>query len=179
MARVRPPQTGDEWVALSPDPLPVELAAAWVVQARCGAVVSFSGTARDHSDGRAGVIGLEYEAYEDQAVARLGQIVVAMRRRWPEVGRLVLLHRLGPVELGQSAVVVVAAAAHRDEAFAACRFGIDAVKATVPIWKRETWADGQSWGLQAQPLVDLADWEASHDAADRLESARAGAGSGR
>jgi len=175
MAAVRPPQQGDEWVALTPDPLPVDEAAAWAVQVGCGAVVSFSGTARDHAGDRHDVTGLEYEAFEDQALPRMHHIVAAARRRWPELGRMVLIHRVGPVALGQSAVVVVAAAPHRDEAFAACRYGIDAVKATVPIWKRETWGAGQSWGLQAQHLVDLDEWDPAWDDASKV---RSGAGGG-
>ncbi len=160
MSPVRPPDQGDEWVALSGEPLPVDEAGAWAVQADCGAVVSFSGTARDHAGDRRGVTRLEYEAYEDEAVVRMSQIVAAARRRWPDLGRMVMVHRVGRVELGQSAVVVVATAPHREEAFSACRFAIDALKATVPIWKRETWADGESWGLEAQHLMTLADWEA-------------------
>ena len=70
---------------------------------------------------------------------------------------------------------MVATAPHRHEAFSACRFAIDALKATVPIWKRETWADGESWGLEAQHLMSLAEWEASMLPAD----AGAVAGSGR
>ncbi len=176
MAAVRPPDQGDEWVALSAEPLPVDEAEAWAVQPRCGAIVSFSGTARDHAGDRRGVTGLEYEAFEDVAEARMGEIVAVVRRRWPVVGRIVLLHRVGPVGLGQSAVVVVVAAPHRDEAFSACRFAIDALKATVPIWKRETWADGESWGLEAQHLMDLAEFEASQ-AGDRVGSGT-GAGQG-
>jgi molybdopterin synthase catalytic subunit len=73
---------------------------------------------------------------------------------------MALLHRVGPVPIGESAVVVVASAPHRDAAFAAARFGIDTLKATVPIWKREHWDGGQSWGLEAQHLVDVATVEA-------------------
>ena len=82
-------------------------------------------------------------------------IAAEARSRWPEIGRMVLLHRTGPVSLGQSAVVVAVSAPHRGEAFDAARFAIDALKATVPIWKSETWADGESWGLEAQHLVEL------------------------
>ncbi len=175
MSPVRPPDQGDEWVALSAETLPVDEAGAWAVQVGCGAVVSFSGTARDHAGDRRGVTHLEYEAYEDEAVARMHQILAACRRRWPELGRMVMIHRVGQVDLGQSAVVVVATAPHRHEAFSACRFSIDALKATVPIWKRERWADGESWGLEAQHLMSLAEWEASIPPAD----AGAAAGSGR
>ncbi len=68
-----------------------------------------------------------------------------MRRRWPEVGRVALLHRTGVVALREPAVVVVVSSPHRDEAFAAARFAIDEVKATVPLWKQERWAGGSAW----------------------------------
>jgi len=155
MGAVTPPEHDDDWVGLDPDPLPLGAATDWAVLPRCGAVVVFNGTARDHSAGRVDVSVLEYEAYEEQAVPRLAAIAAEARTRWPALGRLALLHRVGPVPVGQSAVVVVASAPHRGDAFDAARFAIDALKATVPIWKRETWADGESWGLEAQHLIAL------------------------
>ncbi|MGY6500416.1 MAG: molybdenum cofactor biosynthesis protein MoaE [Acidimicrobiales bacterium] len=149
------PPDSDTWVALSDGPLPVDEAARWAVVARCGAVVTFSGTARDHAEGRPGVSLLEYEAYVEQAEPRMAAIVDRARHDWPDLGRMALLHRTGPVPVGESAVVVVASAPHREAAFAAARFGIDTLKATVPIWKRETWDGGESWGLEAQHLVGL------------------------
>ena len=98
---------------------------------------------------------LEYEAYAEAVVPRLQAIVDRARHEWPDLGRMALLHRVGPVPVGESAVVVVASAPHREEAFAAARFGIDTLKATVPIWKREHWEGGESWGLEAQHLVDV------------------------
>src|SRR6478735_9217712 len=132
MASLVPPPTGDDWIGLSDEPLPLEAAAAWAVLPRCGAVVTFSGTARDHSTGRPGVERLEYEAYEEHVVGRLAEIADGARRRWPELGRLVLLHRIGVVPIGEAAVVVVASAPHRAEAFEAARHGIDTRKATAP-----------------------------------------------
>jgi molybdopterin synthase catalytic subunit len=161
---VHVPADGDTWVALSHDALPVEVAAHWAVLPRCGAVVLFSGTARDHAEGRPGVSLLEYEAYTEQVVPRLSAIVDQARRTWPDLGRMALLHRVGPVPVGESAVVVVASAPHRDAAFDAARFGIDTLKATVPIWKREHWAGGQSWGLEAQHLVEVGEGHAPHGA---------------
>jgi molybdopterin synthase catalytic subunit len=149
------PPESSTWVGLSDRPLPVEAASAWAVLPRCGAVVLFSGTARDHAEGRPGVSLLEYEAYAEAVVPRLEAIVDRARGQWPDLGRMALLHRVGPVPVGESAVVVVASAPHRDAAFAAARFGIDTLKATVPIWKREHWEGGQSWGLEAQHLVDV------------------------
>ena len=177
MGAVTPP-AHDDWVGLSPEPLPLGAATDWAVLPRCGAVVVFSGTARDHSAERDGVSRLEYEAYDEQARPRLQAIVDEARVRWPELGRLALLHRTGPVPIGESAVVVVASAPHRAAAFDAASFAIDALKATVPIWKRETWSGGESWGLEAQHLVELDDFDAhddhdAHDVANRSETASA------
>lgn len=151
------PDDADTWVALTDGPLPVDAVARWAVRPDCGAVVTFSGTARDHAEGRPGVSLLEYEAYTEQVVPRLEAIVAEARRRWPDLGRMALLHRTGPVEVGASAVVVAASSPHRDAAFEAARFGIDTLKATVPIWKRERWDGGESWGLEPQHIREVAD----------------------
>jgi molybdopterin synthase catalytic subunit len=157
MDRARPtaPETGDDWVALSASPLPVDAASAWVVREDCGATVTFTGTARDHAPGRPGVHHLEYEAYEEAALARLAALADAARARWPSLGRVALLHRTGVVDLGDAAVVVAVSAPHRAEAFEAARFAIDELKRTVPIWKREAWEGGESWGLEAQHLTEV------------------------
>lgn len=155
MSNVRPPASGDTWLALSADPLPVDAASRWAVRADCGALVLFSGTARDHAAGRPGVWQLEYEAYEEQVQPRLEAIVEEMRRRWPTVGRIALLHRTGVLVVGESAVVVAVSSPHRGEAFEAARFGIDTLKQTVPIWKRESWDGGESWGLEAQHITEV------------------------
>ena len=147
---LEPPARGDDWTGLSAAPLPAEQAARWAERPDCGGVVTFVGATRDHSDGRAGVHLLEYEAYEEQVVPRLDRIAAEARTRWPDVGRLVMLHRVGRLEVGDVAVVVVASAPHRDAAFSAARFCIDTLKATVPIWKKESWDGGSSWGLEAQ-----------------------------
>lgn len=148
-----PPTSGDDWLGLGFGPLPVEEAYRWAGRPDCGAVVLFSGMARDHSEGRPGVSELSYEAYEDQVAPRLVDVVRELRRRWPPIGRAVMVHRVGLVPIGEAAVIVVVSAPHRQEAFDAARFGIDAVKRTVPVWKRERWADGHGWGLEAQHLV--------------------------
>jgi molybdopterin synthase catalytic subunit len=150
-----PPAEGETWVGLSSAPLPVAEAAAWAVRPDCGGLVLFSGTARDHAAGRPGVHRLEYEAYDEQVVPRLMVIAEEARARWPDVGRVALLHRTGPLDIGESAVVVAVSAPHRAAAFEAARFCIDTLKRTVPIWKREVWAGGESWGLEAQHIVDV------------------------
>lgn len=141
-----------EWITLGASPLPLEATTRWVVEPSCGGVVTFFGTVRDHAEGRPGVSHLEYEAYEEAAVARMAAIAAEARTRWPALGRIALHHRVGRVELGELAVVVAVAAPHRAEAFEAARFCIDTVKATVPIWKYETWDGGAAWSDCATPL---------------------------
>jgi molybdopterin synthase catalytic subunit len=145
-AELLPPE-GPDWIGVTERDLPVDLAARWSTIPSCGGVVTFCGTVRDHSDGRPGVTFLEYEAYEEHVVPRLTAVANAARAQWPEIGRLVLLHRVGRLEVGEVSVVVVASTPHRGEAFSAAQFCIDTLKHTVPIWKRETWAEGSDWSV--------------------------------
>jgi molybdopterin synthase catalytic subunit len=153
----RPPLPPDQldWVTVSAAPLPVQDAIAWVARPHCGGIVTFFGTVRDSSEGRPGVTALDYEVYPEQAVSRLGQVAGAARTKWPMVGRLVLLHRVGHLEVGEISVVVAASTPHRAEAFDAARFCIDTLKHTVPIWKRETWAGGTDWSVCSHTVQDL------------------------
>jgi len=146
------PPPGDDWIGLTAEALPAEETCRWAVTPRAGAVVCFLGVVRDHAEGRDGVRALTYEAYESQAVVRLREIAEETRRRWPEVERLALLHRLGEVPLSESSVLVVASAAHRGEAFAAAHFAIDTLKETVPIWKQEHHSGGTEWSAHATPV---------------------------
>ena len=155
METLEPPAEGDDWVGLGDGPLPIARAGEWVVLPSCGAVVVFSGTSRDHSEGRPGVKSLTYEAYAEQVAPRLQAIVDHARKRWPDLGRMVVLHRVGDVSVGESSVVVAVSAPHRDSAFGAARFGIDTLKSTVPIWKREVWKDGADWALDAHPIENI------------------------
>lgn len=140
---------GETWLGLTASALPVAEVAEWVVRPNCGGVVVFTGTARDHAAGRSGVTLLEYEAYAEQVVPTLARVAARSRERWPELGRVAILHRVGPLEVTEAAVVVAVSAPHRGEAFEAARLCIDEVKATAPIWKREHWADGVDWGQAA------------------------------
>ena len=96
---------------------------------------------------------LTYEAFEERVIAIFSDIARETRSRWPDVGRIVLLHRLGRLTLGESSVLAVVSAPHRPEAFAAARFAIDALKSSAPIWKKEHWEGGQEWGTGAQSIV--------------------------
>jgi molybdopterin synthase catalytic subunit len=154
---LRPPLEPDvrNWIAISDQPLPVDQAQAWASQPDCGGIVSFCGTVRDHSDDRPGVTALEYEVYPEHAVPRLEQVAATARSRWPMTGRLVLLHRIGRLEVGDVSVAVVASTPHRAEAFDAARYCIDTLKRTVPIWKRETWSGGSDWTVCDHDIEDV------------------------
>lgn len=150
----RPAPDADEWLGLTSAAFDVGAVYDWAVRADCGAVVLFSGTVRDHAEGRDGVTSLTYEAYDEQVLPRFAAIVRELRDRWPTAGRVALLHRVGRLELGESSVLAVVSAPHRPEAFEAGRFAIDQLKATAPIWKLEEWSGGSDWGTGAQALAD-------------------------
>jgi molybdopterin synthase catalytic subunit len=124
-------------------PLSVDATLAKVQHAGAGGVALFLGTVRDHNDGRA-VTLLEYEAYGPMAVAEMERIARETEEAIPGV-RCAIAHRVGALGVGDVAVVCVASAPHRGEAFSACRRLIDEVKAHVPIWKREHGPDGPYW----------------------------------
>ncbi len=138
-------------------PIPASEIVARMKAAEDGAVAVFEGIVRNHSAGRR-TAWLEYEAYEGMALAKLREIALHMRTR--EGARQVALwHRLGRIEIGETSVLVAAASAHRAAAFAACRYGIDTLKALAPIWKKEFFADGgvhsAAWADGAIPSDDL------------------------
>lgn len=140
------PPAGDRWLACVDGPLDPGRASSWAVDPRCGAVVTFTGTARDHAGDRTGVHLLEYEAYDEQVVPVLEAVATELRRRWPDLGRVALWHRTGALQVTDVAVVVAVSTPHRDAAFDAARWAIDEVKATAPIWKREHHDGGVDWG---------------------------------
>ena len=150
-----PPDTGRDWLALTSWVLSVGAVYDWTVQPQCGAVVLFSGTVRDHAEGRPGVSMLEYEAYESQVVPRLAAIATQIRADHEGIGRIALLHRIGPLAVTEPSVIVAVSSAHRPEAFEAARYGIDVLKATIPIWKREHWSGGTDWGLAATDVDSI------------------------
>jgi molybdopterin synthase catalytic subunit len=120
------------------DPRTLEVA---VWSEACGGVAMFLGVVRDHaSDGRP-VTGLSYEAHEAMALAEFAAIASEVGERYPGV-RLGIVHRIGDLRIGEIAVAVCAASAHRAQAFDGCRYAIDEVKARAPIWKKERYADG-------------------------------------
>lgn len=148
-----PPTDSDEWLGITARPLAMDPVHDWAAAEDCGAVVLFSGTVRDHAEGRSGVTALEYEAYEEQVVPAFGSIVAELRARFPDARRVAIIHRTGRVPLGESTVVVAVSSAHRPVAFEAARYAIDALKQSAPIWKKEIWSGGEAWGTGAHELV--------------------------
>lgn len=142
----------DDWVAVTSARLEYGRALEWASGPGWGGVVGFLGVVRDHSEGRSGVTSIEYEAYEEQVVARMSRVTADARAKWQELGRLLVWHRLGRVALGEPSVVTVASAVHRGRAFDACEFLIDALKQSVPIWKREFWPGGSDWSPAARHI---------------------------
>ncbi len=134
--------SGSAILELTREPIRVEAALDSVRHPGAGAVVLFLGTVRDHSRGRH-VERLEYEAYEALARTEMTRIAEQAAERWG--ARISIVHRLGTLTVGEISVAVAAAAPHRREAFEAGRFAIDALKQTVPIWKKEIWAGGAEW----------------------------------
>jgi molybdopterin synthase catalytic subunit len=122
---------------------PLDLAAIGGTAPQDGALCLFVGVVRNENGGRA-VSYLEYEAYEEMALPLMEQIEAETRARWP-VTDVRLVHRLGPLQIGDASVAVAVTSPHRSEAFAACRYAIDTLKAKVPIWKKEFYAEGEAW----------------------------------
>jgi molybdopterin synthase catalytic subunit len=114
--------------------------------------VTFDGVVRDNTKGRR-VISLQYEAYEPMAVKEMRRIGAEIRERWPDVERVGIIHRFGPLKISESSVVIVVTSPHRRVAFEACRYAIDRLKQTVPIWKKEIFEDGEEWVEGQAPEV--------------------------
>ncbi|TMQ73185.1 MAG: molybdenum cofactor biosynthesis protein MoaE [Candidatus Eisenbacteria bacterium] len=125
-------------------PIVIEPLVAAAARPDCGAVATFLGTTRDHHEGRR-VVRLAYEAYEPMALDALVAIEREATQRF-QIASCRIVHRLGEVALSEASVAVVVAAAHRGPAFDACRWAMDELKRTVPIWKKESYAEGgEGW----------------------------------
>jgi molybdopterin synthase catalytic subunit len=116
---------------------------ASVIVPEAGGIDLFLGTTRNHSKGKK-VIKLEYEAYSLMALKLMGEIESEIRKRW-NIHKISMIHRIGVVPVMEASVAIAVSAAHRKEAFEACRFAIDELKKRVPIWKKEIFEDGEVW----------------------------------
>lgn len=143
MASVPETSQPANFAQLTRDPIPVETLIAAAKRAEDGAVVVFDGIVRNHSRGRA-TLYLDYEAYEAMALKQMEELTAQARERFG-VRHATIVHRLGRLEIGETSVLIVVASAHRAQAFDACRWLIDSLKKSVPIWKKETFVDGAVW----------------------------------
>ena len=137
-----PPVSGGDFV-LSETPLSLERVVDEVASDDAGAIATFVGTTRAQSRGRH-VVRLEYEAYEGMAEAEMRRIATELRGRH-DIIEVAIHHRVGPVEIGETSVVIAVSAAHRAPALEACREAIDTLKQTVPLWKKELYVGGEEW----------------------------------
>jgi molybdopterin synthase catalytic subunit len=128
---------------LTDQPIDLNEVVAAVADPGAGAIATFLGVTRNHNQGR-DVTLLEYEAYPGMAEQEMERIGAEVARRWPAC-RVAMVHRTGPVGLGETSVAIAVSAPHRPDAFAACRFAIDRLKDTVPIWKKEHFVGGDVW----------------------------------
>src|ERR1041384_3876945 len=141
----------DDRIEITRRPIANAAIAAEVRSDTDGAVATFDGCVRNHSHGKT-TLYLEYEAYEAMALAKMREIAEQVHRNYA-IRRVAMVHRLGRLEIGETSVFIAVSAAHRAAAFDACRYAIDTLKKTVPIWKKEFFADGAVWADGELPLV--------------------------
>ena len=148
------PGPNDDLVLLGRDPISPDALIRHVRQSHDGAVVTFDGCVRNHSHGRA-TLYLEYESYESMALEKMKEIAVSLHTLFA-IDSVAIAHRLGRLEIGETSVFIAVSAPHRKAAFEACRHAIDTLKKTVPIWKKEFFADGAIWADGELPPVPAA-----------------------
>lgn len=135
------------------DPIDHSALVQHVREPQDGAVVTFDGCVRDHSHGRS-TLYLDYEAYEMMALEKIREIADQIRERFA-IHRVAIAHRLGRLEIGETSVFIAVSSEHRPAAFEACRYAIDTLKKTVPIWKKEYFVDGAVWADGEVPPVPV------------------------
>ena len=128
---------------ISATPLDVQSCIDWAMSPQAGGIDVFIGTVRDATKGKK-VLRLEFEAYESMALKEMNKIAEDIVSKWP-VHKVLIHHRTGTLCVGEVPVIIVVSAAHRAAAFDACRYAIDTLKQTVPIWKKEVHEDGEEW----------------------------------
>ena len=143
LALLPPVSGGSERAWVDAAPLSLDALVREVSGPEMGGLVTFTGVVRNHARGES-IDHLEYEAYAPMAEKELRKIVAAAAERWPHV-RVAVSHRVGRLAIGDAAVMIAAAGPHRAEAFEACRFTIDQLKKSVPIWKKEFATSGSYW----------------------------------
>jgi molybdopterin synthase catalytic subunit len=130
-------------IKISTEALDIKSCIDWVMSPQSGGINVFIGSVRNETKGKK-VIRLEFDAYESMALSEMTKIAEDIFKKWP-VQKILIHHRTGVLQTGDVPVVISVAAAHRDAAFNACRYAIDTLKETVPIWKKEVFEDGEVW----------------------------------
>lgn len=138
-----------DFTELTTEPIDIASVARRVVPPECGATVTLDGYARKFTKDKAtgetrDTLHLVYEAYEPMAIKELEKLIEQAKKEF-EISNVGIVHRLGKLEIGETSVVISVAAPHRRAAFAACEWLIKQLKRTVPIWKKEVYADGEVW----------------------------------
>ena len=130
-------------IEISASTLDLSACVDWVMAPQSGGIDVFIGAVRDVTKGKA-VMRLEFEAYRNMAIKEMEKIANEAAAKWP-VQKILIHHRTGVLQIGEIPVIIAVSAAHRDAAFDACRYIIDTLKQTVPIWKKEIFEDGEVW----------------------------------
>ena len=130
-------------IKISSEPLDVSSCIAWSMSPEAGGIDVFIGAVRNMTKGKT-VVRLEFEAYESMALKEMEKIAAYALAKWP-VHKILIHHRTGVLGVGEIPVIIAVSAAHRGAAFEACRYAIDTLKGTVPIWKKEVFDDGGHW----------------------------------
>lgn len=130
-------------IKITSDPLDIQTCVDWVMSPGSGGIDIFIGTVRDSTHGKR-VVNLEFEAYEQMAEREMNRIAAFASVNWP-LDRILIHHRTGRLSIGEIPVIIAVSAAHRAAAFEACRYAIDTLKQSVPIWKKEIFEDGEIW----------------------------------
>ena len=130
-------------ILLSAEPLNIQSCIDWIMSPESGGIDVFIGSVRNATKGKA-VFKLDFEAYEPMAISEMEKIAKQAFDKWP-VQKVLIHHRTGTLQVGEVPVIIAVSAAHRDAAFDACRYIIDTLKQTVPIWKKEAFEDGDVW----------------------------------
>lgn len=142
----------NDWIALTPEPLSTAAASDFVTAPEAGGIAVFLGTTRgENSPTNVPLAALDYEAYDQMALAQMRQLAADARAKWP-ICKLALLHRTGRVAVGEPSVIIAVSTPHRGAAFEACRWLIDTLKAHVAVWKKECWADGSVSWVEGTPV---------------------------
>jgi MoaE-MoaD fusion protein len=144
------PPSGD-LILLVHDPIDTNELVRHVRAGADGAIVTFDGCVRNQSHGRP-TLYLDYEAYESMALAKMREIAAEVHTKFP-IDRVAIAHRLGRLQIGETSVFITVSAPHRAAAFEACRYAIDTLKRSVPIWKKEYFEDGAVWADGELPPV--------------------------